>query len=52
MTFLVEMLEENMVVGDTNDKLKIIYKKRKIVERYGGFKNFCSDASYRVFQES
>jgi hypothetical protein len=52
MTFLLEILEESLVIGDTNDKLKIIYKKRKYVERYSGFKNYCSDAYYRLFQES
>ena len=52
MTFIQEILGENLVIGDTNDKMKIIYKKRRLVERYSGFKNYCSDVYYRLFEVS
>lgn len=48
---LVEIMNENLVIGDTNDKLKIIYKNRNVIERYYGFKNYCSDVCHLVFQD-
>ena len=46
---MLELLSENMVIGDTNDRLKIIYKKRNVVERFRGFKNYCADGCHLVF---
>jgi hypothetical protein len=39
-----------MVIGDTADKLKFIYNSHKIIERFGGFKNYCSAIEKIVFQ--
>lgn len=47
---MMELIDENIVIGDTNDKLKIIFKKKNIVQRFGGFKNYCSDGCHLVFQ--
>jgi hypothetical protein len=44
ITFLKEALNQTLAIGDTNDKLKIIYKNSGIIERYSGFKNYCSVA--------
>ena len=51
ITILKEILQENLIIGDSNDKLKIIYKHKKLVERYYGFKNYCSDIVERIGQK-
>lgn len=39
-----------MIIGDTADKLKFIYSSHKMIERFGGFKNYCSAMEILVFQ--
>jgi hypothetical protein len=39
-----------MVIGDTGDKLKIIYSSRGLVDRFSGFKSYCSAMENIVFQ--
>ena len=50
--FLQETLDSNMVIGDTNDKVKIIYKNKSLVERYTGFKNYTTAVQHLLFPHS
>ena len=44
-----EIYEGNIVIADTNDKLKIVYKSRSYVQRYIGFKNYPSAIQHLLF---
>jgi hypothetical protein len=44
-----ETFGENLVLGDTNNYLKIIYYGKNYVERFAGFKNYCSSIDHVLF---
>ena len=49
IVLMQEVYESNLVIADTNDKLKIIYKARSYVQRYTGFKNYPSAIQHLLF---
>lgn len=49
LVFVKEAYGENLILGDTSNFLKIIYQGRNYVERYAGFKNYCSSIDQVLF---
>lgn len=49
LTFVKETLEENLIIADTDNKLKMIYKQKKKIRKYRGFKNYCSSIVHLLF---